>query len=44
VVTDEQGAVTERSTGFFVGTMAEFRAAERPRTGLEPPELLTLQD
>ena len=44
VVTDEQGAVTERSTGFFVGTMAEFRAAERPRTGLEPPELSTLQD
>lgn len=44
VVTDDQGAVVQRSTGFFVGTMAEFRAAERPRMGLEPPELPTLQD
>ncbi len=44
VVTDELGAVTERSTGFFVGTLAEFRAAERPSTGHEPPELPQLQD
>jgi hypothetical protein len=44
VVTDDQGAVSGRSTGFFVGTLAEFRAAERPRTGFEPPELPTLQE
>ncbi len=44
VVTDYQGAVSGRSTGFFVGSMAEFRAAERPRTGFEPPEIPPLPD
>jgi hypothetical protein len=44
VVTDDQGTVAELSTGFFVGTLAEFRAAERPRTGFDPPELPALQD
>ena len=44
VVTDEQGAVTGRSSGFFVGTLADFRAAERPRFGFEPPEFPTIQE
>ena len=41
---DEQGTASGCSTGFFVGTLAEFRTAERPRTGFEPPELPTLQE
>jgi hypothetical protein len=44
VVTDDQGAVTERSAGFFVGSMAEFRVAERPTAGFEPPEIPPLPD
>jgi len=44
VVTDDQGAVTRRSTGFFVGSMAEFRAAERPTAGIELPEIPPLPD
>jgi hypothetical protein len=38
VVTDELGAVTSRSSGFFVGTMTEFRQSERPRGIPEIPE------
>lgn len=36
---DDDGAVFSRTTGFFVGTMAEFRQAERPRPGPKLPEL-----
>jgi len=38
-VTDDEGALVQRSFGFFVGTMAEFRAAERPLPGIGLPEL-----
>ena len=37
VVFDEQRAVIARSSGFFVGSLAEFREAERPQAGVEPP-------
>ena len=36
---DEEGRVFGRSSGFFVGSMAEFRAAERPRAHNELPPL-----
>ena len=39
VVRDEGDGMTSRSSGFFVGTMAEFREAERPIAGMELPEL-----
>jgi hypothetical protein len=40
VVFDEQRAVIARSSGFFVGSLAEFREAERPRAEeWEPPVL-----
>ena len=39
LVTGEQGQVALRSTGFFVGTLSEFRAAERPHAIQELPEL-----
>ena len=39
VVSDDRGAVTERISGFFVGTMAEFRASERPRPVPDLPEI-----
>ena len=41
---DDEGTRHGCSTGFFVGTMAEFRATDRPLMGFEPPELPTLQD
>lgn len=39
VVFDERRAVTARSSGFFVGSLAEFREAERPPAEWEPPAL-----
>lgn len=39
IVRDEEGATTSRSAGFFVGTMEEFRAAERPIPELELLEI-----
>ena len=39
IVRDEGGAVTSRSSGFFVGTMDEFRQTERPIAGVELPNL-----
>jgi hypothetical protein len=36
---DETGGIIDRSAGFFVGTMDEFRQAERPMPGLEILEL-----
>lgn len=44
VVTDESGAVTLRSTGFFVGTLVEFRESERPRASMELPDLPSPQN
>jgi hypothetical protein len=39
IATDDGGVITGRSTGFFVGSMSEFRESERPRPGPELPEL-----
>jgi hypothetical protein len=36
---DDSGSAIGRSSGFFVGTMAEFREAEIPHPGLELLEL-----
>jgi hypothetical protein len=38
-VRDEAGSMISRSAGFYVGTMEEFRQAERPLPGLELPKL-----
>ena len=37
VLADGPNAAITCSAGFFVGTLAEFRAAERPRADVEPP-------
>ena len=39
---DDEGTASGCSTGFFVGTMKEFRAAERPHSLPELPELPVL--
>jgi hypothetical protein len=44
VIPDEQGAVTGRSTGLFVGTMTQFRHAKRPHAFTELPTLRSLPD
>ena len=36
---DDEGRVFVRSSGFFVGSMAEFRASERPAAHRELPKL-----
>jgi len=41
IARDEDGTLMSRSSGFFVGTLEEFRAAERPYTDVELPELAT---
>jgi hypothetical protein len=44
VVTDDRGAETGRSAGFFVGTLAEFRSSDRPSVGPGLPDLPPLQN
>jgi hypothetical protein len=44
VISDDRGAETNRSAGFFVGTLAEFRASDRPSIGPGPPDLPPLQN
>jgi len=39
IVRDEDGAMSSRSAGFFVGTMEEFRKAKRPIRELELLEI-----
>ncbi|MDX2436205.1 MAG: hypothetical protein QNL88_04040 [Acidobacteriota bacterium] len=36
---DEEGNTSARSTGFFVGTLAEYRESERPHLIRELPDL-----
>jgi hypothetical protein len=43
VVNDGTTAPAGRSAGFFVGTLAEYRAAEKPSFGPTLPDLLPLE-
>ncbi len=44
IATDDEGEIFTRSSGFFVGSMAEFRNTERPDARLELLELAERPD